>query len=78
MIRPVSAVPSEAVKIALVELPSSRIVFATDYPQEIRAPEAVREFVTQLRALGDSGTQILTGNRKLLFKSETVKEKGSS
>ena len=25
----------QAVKIALVELPSSRIVFATDYPQEI-------------------------------------------
>src|SRR5581483_12429235 len=41
-----------AVKIAMMEIPPSRIVFATDYPQEIRAREDVRDFVVQLRQLG--------------------------
>lgn len=57
-----------AVKIAMMELPVSRIVFATDYPQEIRAREDVREFVTQLRELGSDGQQILGGNTSLLLK----------
>jgi predicted TIM-barrel fold metal-dependent hydrolase len=60
-----------AVKAALVEIPASRIVFATDYPQEIRAREAVRDFVTELRALGDAGTRILAGNTGLLLKTNT-------
>ena len=38
-----------AVKGALIEIPASRIVFATDYPQEIREREAVRDFVRELR-----------------------------
>ncbi|MEA2274504.1 MAG: aminocarboxymuconate-semialdehyde decarboxylase [Solirubrobacteraceae bacterium] len=57
-----------AIKIALVEIPASRIVFATDYPQEIRAREAVRDFVRDLRALGPDGEQILSGNVGLLLK----------
>ena len=57
-----------SVKTALVELPASRIVFATDYPQEIRAREAVRDFVADIRALGPPGEQILSGNVKLLLK----------
>src|SRR5215212_11306315 len=57
-----------AVKIALVEIPASRIVFATDYPQEIRAREAVRDFVRDLRALGGQGESILSGNVGLLLK----------
>jgi predicted TIM-barrel fold metal-dependent hydrolase len=61
----------QAVKISLMELPASRIVFATDYPQEIRAPEAVRDFVRDLRALGSQGEQILGGNNRLLLKSES-------
>ena len=65
----------QAVKIALLELPSSRIVFATDYPQEIRAPEAVREFVNQLRGLGEPGGQILAGNAPLLLNREAAKNK---
>jgi len=65
----------QAVKIALLELPSSRIVFATDYPQEIRAPEAVREFVNQLRGLGEPGGQILAGNTPLLLNREAAKNK---
>jgi predicted TIM-barrel fold metal-dependent hydrolase len=56
-----------SVKTALVEIPASRIVFATDYPQEIRARAAVRDFVRDLRALGADGETILSGNvRKLL------------
>jgi predicted TIM-barrel fold metal-dependent hydrolase len=51
-----------AVKAALIEIPAARIVFATDYPQEIRERAAVRDFVTELRALGGDGEQILSGN----------------
>ena len=62
-----------AVKIALMELPASRLVFATDYPQEIRAREDVRDFVKQLRNLGQSGEQILSGNTDLLLKKDMRK-----
>ncbi|HEY7302051.1 MAG TPA: amidohydrolase family protein [Xanthobacteraceae bacterium] len=51
-----------SVKTALVEIPVSRIVFATDYPQEIRARDAVRDFVREIRALGEDGDAILSGN----------------
>lgn len=56
-----------AVKTALVEIPDSRLVFATDYPQEIRSREVVRDFVTDIRALGSSGERILSGNVGLLL-----------
>ena len=51
-----------SVKTALVEIPSTRIVFATDYPQEIRAREAVRDFVRDIKALGKDGAAILSVN----------------
>jgi 2,3-dihydroxybenzoate decarboxylase len=57
-----------AVKAALIEIPASRIVFATDYPQEIRERHAVREFVQELRALGKAGEAILAGNVGKLLK----------
>jgi predicted TIM-barrel fold metal-dependent hydrolase len=57
-----------AVKSALLEIPAERIVFATDYPQEIRARSAVREFVQQIRALGAAGEAILEGNGPQLIK----------
>lgn len=57
-----------AVKTALVQIPAARIVFATDYPQEIRGRDVVRDFVTGIRGLGSSGEQILSGNAKLLLK----------
>ncbi len=63
----------QAVNIALLELPASRMVFATDYPQEIRAPEAVRDFVADLRDLDAPGAQILSGNTNLLLKNQTRK-----
>jgi aminocarboxymuconate-semialdehyde decarboxylase len=57
-----------SVKTGLVEIPASRIVFATDYPQEIRRREVVRDFVHDIRALGASGEQILSGNVGKLLK----------
>jgi predicted TIM-barrel fold metal-dependent hydrolase len=59
-----------AVKAALVEIPADRIVFATDYPQEIRAREAVRDFVADIRALGRDGTKILSDNVPLLLRPQ--------
>ena len=59
-----------AVNAALTEIPASRIVFATDYPQEVRAREPVRDFVRELRALGKPGEQILSGNVNLLIKAK--------
>ena len=44
-----------SLKTPLIELPASRIVFATGYLQEIRAREAVRDFVRDIRALGPDG-----------------------
>jgi predicted TIM-barrel fold metal-dependent hydrolase len=58
-----------SVKTALVEIPSARIVFATDYPQEIRAREAVRDFVRDIKALGKDGEAILSGNVGKLLKA---------
>ena len=57
-----------AVQGALIEIPGSRIVFATDYPQEIRERGAVRDFVKELRALGKDGDAILSGNVSKLLK----------
>lgn len=58
-----------SLKTALVELPASRIVFATDYPQEIRTRQAVRDFVDGVRGLGEDGERILSGNVGLLLPS---------
>jgi predicted TIM-barrel fold metal-dependent hydrolase len=57
-----------AVRGALIEILASRIVFATDYPQEIRDRGAVRDFVTELRTLGKDGEAILSGNADKLLK----------
>ena len=59
-----------AVKAGLCEIPASRIVFATDYPQEIRKREVVRDFVREIRALGADGERILSGNVGLLLKGK--------
>ncbi len=57
---------ARSVRTSLVELPADRVVFATDYPQEIRDPEVVRGFVEDIRGLGDDGRRILSGNAVLL------------
>ena len=56
------------IKTALVEIPAERLVFATDYPQEIRKREAVRNFVNDIRKLGYVGEKILSGNVDVLLK----------
>jgi predicted TIM-barrel fold metal-dependent hydrolase len=58
-----------AIKAALIEIPVSRIVFATDYPQEIRERVAVGDFVKELQTLGQDGNAILTGNVGKLLKT---------
>ena len=57
----------------LVEIPADRIVFATDYPQEIRAREIVRDFVRDIRALGKDGEAILSGNVGKLLKPQVAR-----
>jgi predicted TIM-barrel fold metal-dependent hydrolase len=59
-----------AVNAALAELPASRIVFATDYPQEVRERPPVRDFVQRIKKLGKPGEQILSGNVGLLLKGK--------
>jgi hypothetical protein len=66
------------VRTALVEIPASRIVFGTDYPQEIRAPEAVRAYVEGIKALGADGLRILEGNNDLLLKGQVAGQVASS
>ena len=56
-----------SVSSSLAELKPARIVFGTDYPQEIRTKEDVQVFVAGLRALGPEGERILSGNSNLLF-----------
>ena len=56
-----------SVRSSIVELPTDRIVFASDYPQEIRKPEAVKKFVDDIRAIGPEGEQMLSGNVNLLL-----------
>ena len=58
-----------SVKSSIVELPTERIVFASDYPQEIRKPEAVKKFVDDIREIGPEGAAILEGNVSLLLNS---------
>ncbi len=61
-----------SIEASLVEIPSSRIVFATDYPQEIRSREDVRDFVIGLKKLGPAGAQILAANDRLLLDQKHV------
>ena len=53
---------TSSVETSMVELDPARIVFASDYPQEIREAEAVKAFVDGIRALGADGEAILAGN----------------
>jgi predicted TIM-barrel fold metal-dependent hydrolase len=62
-----------AVKSALLEIPAARIVFATDYPQEIRARSAVRDFVQDIRKLAADGAAILEGNVTKLLPNVTAR-----
>ncbi len=56
-----------SIETSMVELDPRRIVFASDYPQEIREAEAVKAFVDGIRGLGTDGETILAGNVGLLL-----------
>jgi len=56
-----------SVRASLVELPAERIVFATDYPQEIRDRSKVKAFVDGIRQMGTAGESILDRNTALLI-----------
>ena len=56
-----------SVQSSLVELPAERVVFATDYPQEIRDRGKVKAFVDGIRQMGTAGEGILDRNAGLLI-----------
>ncbi len=58
----------EAVQTALVEISADRIVFGTDYPQEIRTDKVTKKFIKDLKKLGKDGEKILSGTAKKLMK----------
>ena len=58
---------ARSVETSIVELPPERIVFGSDYPQEIRDPSAVKAFVDGIRGLGAAGERMLSGNTGLLL-----------
>jgi predicted TIM-barrel fold metal-dependent hydrolase len=60
-----------SVRIGLLEIPAARMVFATDYPQEMRGRGNVKKYVDDVRALGADGASILSGNVSLLLKDRT-------
>ena len=62
-----------AVRTALIELPADRIVFGTDYPQEIRSAEVARDFVAGIAGLGAEGESILGANARQLLKDRLPK-----
>ncbi len=57
-----------SVKTALVEIPASRLVFGTDYPQEIRTSGVTANFIKEIGKLGADGEQILRTTAKSLLK----------
>ncbi len=58
----------EVVAIALTELPAARLVFGTDYPQEIRTAAVNATYIREIRKLGADGDALLEGNARLLLK----------
>ena len=53
------------VKSALVKIPPARILFASDYPQEIKTAEGLKKFIGAIRALGPDGETILDETGRL-------------
>jgi predicted TIM-barrel fold metal-dependent hydrolase len=52
---------SEWVRFGLQELPLSQLVFATDYPQAVRAADEVAAYVATVRAIGPDAKAMLEG-----------------
>jgi predicted TIM-barrel fold metal-dependent hydrolase len=65
---------AEWVRAGLAEMPSSRVVFATDYPQAVREDDEVIAYVKAVGTLGSGAWKILDGaNAKKLIPN--VKER---
>jgi hypothetical protein len=47
--------------MGLSEVPASRLVFATDYPQAVRDDDEVAAYVDAIRALGPEARSVLDG-----------------
>ena len=65
-----------SISSSLAELIPQRIVFGTDYPQEIRSREDIQDFVSKLRDLGPAGQRILTQNNDLLLHRPFTEARG--
>jgi hypothetical protein len=50
-----------------MDIPVSRLLFATDYPQAVRADQAICDYVAAVRGLGEDGEAILSGNAHRLI-----------
>ena len=51
----------EWVRVGLAELPSSQVVFATDYPQAVRHVDEIVAYVKAVGGLGSGARKILDG-----------------
>lgn len=51
----------DALKVALLEIPKDRIVFGTDYPQEIRTPDQAKKMLSALKRIGgaENGNELV-------------------
>jgi predicted TIM-barrel fold metal-dependent hydrolase len=52
---------AEWVRVGLAELPSSQVVFATDYPQAVRDDDEIVAYVKAVSVLGSEARKILDG-----------------
>jgi len=57
----------EWIEFGLKEVALSQVVFATDYPQAIRTDQDCKDYTDAVRALGEVGETILTGNTAKLI-----------
>jgi hypothetical protein len=58
-----------AVRAAVDEFTSDRIVFGTDYPLEILSVEDLSRFVNDIRSMGAAGQAILSGSAAGLMRA---------
>ena len=58
----------KSINTALIEIPADRIVFGTDYPQEIRTHAVIDTFIKELKKLGPDGDKMLAGTARTLLK----------
>ena len=52
---------AEWMRVGLAELPSSQVVFATDYPQAVRDDDEIVAYVKAVGGLGSEARKILDG-----------------